>query len=410
MRFDVDWENDGIYDDFDVTEGILHDFGVPGIYQIAISGLYPRLNFDTNEKIISIDQWGDAKLEVLSFGACFNLEINAVDVPDLSEISSLRSAFASCINLKAGLSEWDVSNVRIFNGMFSECLEYNEDLSSWDVSQGTSFSGMFSSAKTFNGDITTWQLDNALHLAQMFWGADAFDRDISIWDVSNVQDIQGMFKSSESFDQDISRWDVSNVRDMREVFFDSKAFNQNLSDWDVRRVEDASKMFAFSERFDQDLSSWHLESLVIARDMFDRCNISCHNYSSTLIGWADKDYNFSNIELGAQEMTYNQAAAEARARLISKGWEFNGDSFGECLTSTKEEEHQDVRVYPNPTSGIVHFNSPSIMVQVININGEVVDSQHDSKELDLSHLSPGIYILDVLLRDDRRVAKRVVKL
>lgn len=44
-NYDVDWNNDGVYDDLGVTTAIVHDYGVAGTYTIAIRGHFLRLIF-----------------------------------------------------------------------------------------------------------------------------------------------------------------------------------------------------------------------------------------------------------------------------------------------------------------------------------------------------------------------------
>ena len=51
--YDVDWDNDGTFDQFNLTDSVTHDFGVVGTYTIRIRGIYDsiRFNFDgDNEK------------------------------------------------------------------------------------------------------------------------------------------------------------------------------------------------------------------------------------------------------------------------------------------------------------------------------------------------------------------------
>ncbi len=42
-NYDVDWENDGIWDDIGVSGNITHDYGVAGTYQVAIRGTFPSI-------------------------------------------------------------------------------------------------------------------------------------------------------------------------------------------------------------------------------------------------------------------------------------------------------------------------------------------------------------------------------
>src|SRR6056297_1848174 len=53
-NYEVDWNNDGVYDTLGVTGGITHDFGTAGNYTIAIRGDFPRIYFNgegDNEKL-----------------------------------------------------------------------------------------------------------------------------------------------------------------------------------------------------------------------------------------------------------------------------------------------------------------------------------------------------------------------
>jgi surface protein len=96
--YDVDWDNDGIFDTLGVTGNIIHDFGTPGTYTVQIRGAFPRIGFSTESdrpKIISIDQWGTMKWTSMAsaFIGCYNLIGNAPDTPDLSGVTSMQSMF-----------------------------------------------------------------------------------------------------------------------------------------------------------------------------------------------------------------------------------------------------------------------------------------------------------------------------
>ena len=41
--YDVDWENDGVWDDFNTTGDIMLDYGTAGVYAVAIRGNFPRI-------------------------------------------------------------------------------------------------------------------------------------------------------------------------------------------------------------------------------------------------------------------------------------------------------------------------------------------------------------------------------
>lgn len=61
-NYDVDWNNDGVFDEFGITGDVIHHFGVAGTYTIAIQGVFPRIYFNDSldkEKILQINQWGN---------------------------------------------------------------------------------------------------------------------------------------------------------------------------------------------------------------------------------------------------------------------------------------------------------------------------------------------------------------
>ncbi len=68
------------------------------------------------------------------------------------------------------------------------------------------------------------------------------------------------------------------------------------------------------------------------------------------------------------------------------------------ISSTSKTDHGQILVYPNPFSDYIKIdqNNPIHLVRIIDINGkEVYRATTSSKLLDLSHLNPGVYILEI---------------
>jgi len=95
-NYNVDW-GDG-NSDSGVTGNITHSYATPGTYTVRINGDFPRIHFANTgdkEKILSVEQWGDIEWNIMNnafFGA-INLSINAVDAPDLSNVTAMVGAF-----------------------------------------------------------------------------------------------------------------------------------------------------------------------------------------------------------------------------------------------------------------------------------------------------------------------------
>ena len=146
--YTIDW-GDGTIEQ-NVSGDAIHTYDIPGIYQVSISGEFPGIVFNDNgdkQKIISVDQWGS--IEWVSFGAAFsgcnNLDVLALDTPNLSKVSSLELMFYKCSSLigTASFNDWDVSSVTNTSAMFSGANNFNANISDWDVSSVIYMANMF---------------------------------------------------------------------------------------------------------------------------------------------------------------------------------------------------------------------------------------------------------------------------
>ncbi|MCG8698408.1 MAG: DUF285 domain-containing protein, partial [Bacteroidales bacterium] len=138
-NYDVDWNNDGTFDEFGITGDVTHDFGTVGTYTIRIQGTFPAIYFNNSGdkgKIISIDQWGSIAWSSMAYAfcGCSNLEYNATDTPDLSAVTSLTQMFRKASIFNGDISNWDISNVTHMNSMFNTASKFNQDISGWNVS------------------------------------------------------------------------------------------------------------------------------------------------------------------------------------------------------------------------------------------------------------------------------------
>ena len=65
-NYDVDWDNDGTFDELGLSGSVTHNFGVAGTYTIRIQGAFPRIFFNYSgdrKKILSIDLMGNRELD-----------------------------------------------------------------------------------------------------------------------------------------------------------------------------------------------------------------------------------------------------------------------------------------------------------------------------------------------------------
>ncbi|MGM0745523.1 MAG: BspA family leucine-rich repeat surface protein [Bacteroidota bacterium] len=310
---------------------VVLDFGVPGIYRVEITGVFPHIRFSGMRdfrKILTVDQWGDIEWTSMRFAfmGAENLTILASDAPNLS-------------------------NVTFIEGIFRGATSLNSDLNNWDVSNVVDMSDAFLGATSFNGDITNWDVGSVENMESMFDGALAFNQDISGWDVRNVINMRNMFANTSAFNQDISAWETISVRTMNGMFNNATAFNQNLGSLHIRNLN---------------------PSIGGMSGMLRNTALSVENYDNTLIGF--RDFVSVNdgplgIEFTSEGLEYCNAAT-AREELITMfSWDIRFDSQSTDCTSgnlpqtvvlsSPEDEATDVPVNPqlswDPAEGASTF-------------------------------------------------------
>ncbi|NBC66189.1 MAG: BspA family leucine-rich repeat surface protein, partial [Bacteroidetes bacterium] len=280
-NYDVDW-GDG-NSDTGQTGDASHTYDAAGTYTVEITGTFPQIEFfnaDDRDKIMSVDQWGDIEWASMrkAFQGATNIVINASDAPDLSNATSMLEMFSGAASVNGGLENWDVSTI-------------------------TSMFGVFDGATSFNGDISGWDVSAVTDMIRMFAGATAFDQDIGGWTVDNVNTMESMFDGATSFNQDLSEWNTDGVGGMGWMFHDAMAFNQDLGDWDISDVTSMT-------------------------EMLDGSGLSTENYDATLTGWAAQTVQ-SEVELGAESLTYCEAEAERQSLIADDSWDILGDDLAE---------------------------------------------------------------------------------
>ena len=286
------------------------------LYKVIVSGHQGSLSFissslATRLKIKSVEQWGDTKWLRLSngFNSCENLQINAIDVPDLSECKDLSKMFYSCTSLTGhpSMNNWNTENVVYMKEMFKNATSFNQDIGDWNTSKVKWMGGMFR-AKTnfgdtmaFNQDIGRWNTESVTDMSEMFWYAGYFNQDIGDWNTENVEDMSKMFWSATSFNQDIGSWNTKKVEDMSEMFEYARSFNQDIGDWFTDSVTDMSEMFSQTDVFNQDIGAWNTENVIDMDGMFSAARV----FNQDIGAWNTGNVtNMSETFLGAHE--FNQ--------------------------------------------------------------------------------------------------------
>ena len=273
--YDVDWDNDGIFEQTGVFDTVTHDFTVADTYTIRIQGIYDsiRFNYESDkDKIISLDQWGTNPWTTMNdaFWKASNLQIPATDTPDFSAV--------------------------------------------------TDMSYMFYYASSANPDTTGWNTSAVTNMDSMFRKATSANPNVSSWDTSAVTNMRQVFSYAVSAHPDVSTWDTSNVTDMYGLFQEMSA-NPNISGWDTSAVTKMMWMFENNTSFDRDIGSWDVTALQFASGMFAGTGLSTTNYDRLLTGWNTQTLKPSVTFSGGNSTYCSTDAIAARANMISThGW------------------------------------------------------------------------------------------
>ena len=195
-NYQVDWDNDGVFDQSGITGNVTHDFGSAGTKTIRIKGSFPRIYFNNTgdkSKILSVEQWGTNAWTSMnrSFYGASNLVINAADTPNLTSVTDMQLMFQEAASLGGGTGNW-----------------------SWNTSTVTNMAQLFQGAANFNKNIGSWNTSNVTTLASTFRNAIVFNQDISSWDTSSVTTMYYTFGNAASFNQPIGIWNTSKVTDI----------------------------------------------------------------------------------------------------------------------------------------------------------------------------------------------------
>jgi surface protein len=336
-NYNVDW-GDGSTST-GITGDTTHTYSTAGTYTVKITGTFPRIYFNNTgdrQKILSVEQWGTNQWTSMAnaFYGCSNLEINAIDAPDLSLVSDTSYMFSNATAFNQDISAWDVSNVGNMYGMFQNATSFNQDISSWNVSSATHMYAMFSGATAFNQPLNSWDVSSVVNMYSMFSGATAFNQPLNSWDVSIVGYTNSMFMYATAFNQDISAWNVSSVTDMNNMFLGATAFNQPLNSWNVSNVANMSGMFYQATAFNRSLSSWNVSSVTNMNSMF----LGATSFNQSLATWnvvnvTDMTLMFSAVTLSTSN--YDATLIAWSLLTLESNVPFNGGSSTYCASTTQ---------------------------------------------------------------------------
>ncbi|AFY01034.1 putative membrane associated lipoprotein [Bdellovibrio bacteriovorus str. Tiberius] len=221
---------------------IIHSYPGPDVYEIKIKGAMPYFRFGGGGdrlKILDVKQWGTNQWGTaqMMFAGCENLQVSAIDRPDLSNVTDMRGMFMGAKAFNSPVDHWITSNVQDMSNIFMGAEAFNQPVGGWDTANATTMASMFSDAKAFNQDISEWDTFKVTDMSFMFMGALVFDQPLvrngNYWNTSKVTDMSSMFQNADAFNHDISNWIFATpgLLSMEQMFFSADSFVQDISGW-----------------------------------------------------------------------------------------------------------------------------------------------------------------------------------
>ena len=176
--YEIDWEYDG---QFNATGGTqTGDATSPaytdtGNHVIAIRGDFPRIHFERQGNLVSVNQWGSQVWTTMhdAFAECGGMDVVATDVPDLSQVEDMSYMFDECKSLvgNSTFGSWDVSNVKNMNWTFQAAEKFNQNIGGWNVSNVTEMEYTFHNANAFDQNLGDWNVSNLTNILWTFFYA-----------------------------------------------------------------------------------------------------------------------------------------------------------------------------------------------------------------------------------------------
>ena len=162
--------------------------------------------------------------------------------------------------------------------------------------------------------------------------------------------------------------------------------------------------------FNQDIGGWNVSKVTNMTNMFQNVTLSTENYDALLEGWSEVALK-NGVSFSGGNSVYCNGETD-RQKLINDFRWIITDGGKDCTLSTSDITAETFRVYPIPTRGSITIEMEATIEQltIYNLQGAEIRSEKkvDSKEVNLSTLSSGTYILKVQT-DKGAVVRRIVK-
>ena len=232
-------------------------------------------------------------MESMFYGAD-NFAINASDVPDLSQCTSLERMFNICQNFNSPLNNWDVSNITNMERMFYHCSNFNQPLNDWDVSNVIYMNSMFELCSAFNQPLDNWDVSNVTTMFTMFADCENFNQDLSAWDFNSDVTLEPFIVYSG---MDIDNYDALLLR-----FAELQLEGKTLYSHGLEYCNEGVKNYLVN------VLNWDIPGGTLSEECIGNSIIGTVLYDQDANGCDENDLPAYNMLVKAGDGTYNYAA------------------------------------------------------------------------------------------------------
>ena len=362
----IDWGDGNVtYYDGNGSEPIEHDYLFPGIYEISISGNYPRLRLGVQDSVLSADtdnddrkvidvvNWGDNKWSSLKlmFNVCRNIpSITNAGIPDLSECDDFYRCFRgllTCTYIES-LENYSLSGncKQIF--AYSSLIFQQEpsQIELLKVNKIINAAGMFFRINSItNQNLGSWDTSSFEAMQDLFAGCNFFEGNgLDLWDVRNSKYFNYIFSNCWALDFDITNWDFSsidsenlpigNLATPLAFSFSDTRMNKDLSAIPWEKLSGGVSCFSqFNDNnllpveFTQDISEWgiHIRNNSDWSGFLTRTTWATELYDICLEYWANSADTGTGIKFGCSTKYSIEQQANKDYLINDLGWTINDD-------------------------------------------------------------------------------------
>ena len=279
--------------------GINSNFNLTLVWYNPIENCEKLFQSVSSATIIDLSNFDTSKVTSMRsmFVDCINVKyINFTNVIT-SSVTDMTNMFSGCSSLTSiDLSNFDTSKVTLMEDMFSDCSSLTFlNLSHFDTSKLTKMKSMFSGCQKLESiDLTNFDTSKITNMENLFFQCYSLTTlNLSSFNTIKVRNMQSMFDDCTSLKSlDLSKMDTSLLTNMKQMFYGCRSLTSlNISKFNTSNVEDMEKVFfECTSLRSLNLLSFNTTSVLNMESMFYGCK--------SLISLDLSSFAFNQVRMG----------------------------------------------------------------------------------------------------------------